>query len=71
MREWKSSEKYFKKSGQIYWKDNDYVDLISISVIVSIKMLGNDWIPRKFKGGICCGSHLAVTYGGELRIFHS
>ena len=28
--------------------------------------------PRKFKGGICCGGHLAVTYGGELlyiRIF--
>ena len=23
-------------------------------------------IPRKFKGGICCGGHLAVTYGGEL-----
>ena len=23
-------------------------------------------VPRKFKGGICCGSHLAVTYGGEL-----
>ena len=22
--------------------------------------------PRKFKGGICCGDHLAVTYGGEL-----
>ena len=21
---------------------------------------------RKFKGGICCGSHLAITYGGEL-----
>ena len=21
---------------------------------------------RKFKGGICCGGHLAVTYGGEL-----
>ena len=21
---------------------------------------------RKFKGGICCGSHLAVTYRGEL-----
>ena len=21
---------------------------------------------RKFKGGICCGSHLAVTYGGDL-----
>ena len=31
-------------------------------------------IPRKFKGGICCGSHLAGTYGGELlclQIFHS
>ena len=25
-----------------------------------------DTIPRKFKGGICCGSHLAVTYRGEL-----
>ena len=28
--------------------------------------------PRKFKGGICCGGHLAVTYGDELfylRIF--
>ena len=27
---------------------------------------------RKFKGGICCGSHLAITYGCELlyrRIF--
>ena len=23
-------------------------------------------VPRKFKGGICCGSHLAVTYIGEL-----
>ena len=23
-------------------------------------------IPRKFKGGICCGGHLSVTYGGEL-----
>ena len=22
--------------------------------------------PRKFKGGICCGGHLAITYGGEL-----
>ena len=22
--------------------------------------------PRKFKGGICCGSHLAVTYGANL-----
>ena len=22
--------------------------------------------PRKFKGGICCGGHLAVTYWGEL-----
>ena len=22
--------------------------------------------PRKFKGEICCGDHLAVTYGGEL-----
>ena len=21
---------------------------------------------RKFEGGICCGGHLAVTYGGEL-----
>ena len=21
---------------------------------------------RKLKGGICCGGHLAVTYGGEL-----
>ena len=21
---------------------------------------------RKFKGGICCGGHLAVTNGGEL-----
>ena len=21
---------------------------------------------RKFKGGICCGSHLAITYGGQL-----
>ena len=21
---------------------------------------------RKFKGGICCGGHLAATYGGEL-----
>ena len=21
---------------------------------------------KKFKGGICCGGHLAVTYGGEL-----
>ena len=32
----------------------------------------NKLLPRKFKGGICCGSHLAVTYGGELsylRIF--
>ena len=29
-------------------------------------------LPRKFQGGICCGSHLATTYGGELlylRIF--
>ena len=28
--------------------------------------------PRKFKGGICCGGHLVVTYGAELlylRIF--
>ena len=28
--------------------------------------------PRKFKGGLCCGGHFAVTYGGELlylRIF--
>lgn len=22
--------------------------------------------PRKFKGGIPCGSHLAITYGGQL-----
>ena len=22
--------------------------------------------PRKFKGGIRCGGHLAITYGGEL-----
>ena len=21
---------------------------------------------RKFKGGICCSGHLAITYGGEL-----
>ena len=29
-------------------------------------------LSRKFKRGICCGGHLAVTYGGELlylRIF--
>ena len=25
--------------------------------------------PRKFKGGICCGGHLAITYGGELLYF--
>ena len=24
------------------------------------------WYTRKLKGGICCGGHLAVTYGGEL-----
>ena len=23
-------------------------------------------VPRKFKGGICCGGHLGVTYGGAL-----
>ena len=23
-------------------------------------------LPRKFTGGICCGSYLAITYGGEL-----
>ena len=24
---------------------------------------------RKIKGGICCGSYLTVTYGGELLYF--
>ena len=30
------------------------------------------FMSRKFKGEICCGGHLTVTYGGELlylRIF--
>ena len=30
------------------------------------------FFPRKFKGGICCSGHLAITYEGEflyLRIF--
>ena len=39
------------------------------------KMRGGKHVKaRKFKGGICGGSHLAVTYGGELlylRIFSS
>ena len=24
--------------------------------------------PRKFKGGICCDGHLAITYGGEILV---
>ena len=30
--------------------------------------LSANWMhePRKFRGGICCGGHFAVTYAGEL-----
>ena len=42
----------------------------SLFVVFNIKIYL--FTPRKFKEGICCGGHLAVTYGGELlylRIF--
>ena len=31
-----------------------------------LKFKASHYCSRKFKGGICCGGHLAVTYGGEL-----
>ena len=36
--------------------------------LLFLQPVGTKW-PRKFKGRICCGGHLAVTYGGEL-LYH-
>ena len=44
-----------------------YINSIHASAILESKwgLGGRVLKPRKFKGGIGCGSHLAITYGGE------
>ena len=44
---------------------NKQTNLASISYLLWREDISG-YSPKKFKGGICCGGHIAVTYGGEL-----
>ena len=60
-------------SGSHHCQDRLVPTLIYFTKPHHVKM-GMLRFARKFKGEICCGGHLAVTYGGELlyrQIFHS
>ena len=39
---------------------------VLVSQVTSAVLDRSQYRPRKFEGGVCCGGHLAVTYGGEL-----
>ena len=65
-------------SKQDRWKIKSTFDISSDAIRQNIRLIMTSTRclrlgrARKFKGGICCGSHLAVTYGGRLlylRIF--
>ena len=57
-----------KKSIKMYEQQLQESRAIEVQVkgVVCAQLLKSVYFPRKFKGGMCSGSHLAFTYGGEL-----
>ena len=48
------------------WRYNTNFKLLNVRLVRGSHRIRDASHPRKFKRGICCGGHLAITYGGEL-----
>ena len=73
MRECPTSDEDINKNNHVLpWMEKDLTHIFTfLQILMAAKSCGF-WgriimvKARKYKGGICCRGHLAVTYGGEL-----